>query len=349
MSFSQDQALELTSTTASDVEWKELEDIHLSFGGHLFLNWSNSLVQKEMLHVFHFWTRLGVDGFYLKNVHLFQVQVIEDIYTIFSSILSVVDPQATQRHNFADDITLDKNSKEAVSSVSVKDSSSQNKSFRRILIASRSSLKQLQHRHQYESEYLSMSSASSWIQEESEAQVLSSSLRLQEDPSFISGEKRASSSASVSKSLFDPTVISSPSLSPHSSTTRNSKTTVVRKGVHRNVYSYFHLIDTFLDLKMNTTEDLRDRVNEIFLNEPESSPWILWSLGSVTSSRLVTRIDSDLVVAASFLLFMMPGSVSILYGDEIALRPAIDGHSKKVSTYHGEGTTFFTLGFPLLG
>jgi glycosidase len=99
------------------------------------------------------------------------------------------------------------------------------------------------------------------------------------------------------------------------------------------VYSFFHLIDTFLDLKMNQTEDLRDRVNEIFLNEPESSPWILWNLGSATSSRLVTRIEPELVTAVSFLLFMMPGSISILYGDEIGLRPAVDVHSKKVRTH----------------
>jgi len=84
---------------------------------------------------------------------------------------------------------------------------------------------------------------------------------------------------------------------------------------------------------MNQTEELRDRVNEIFLNEPESHPWILWNLGSVTSSRLVTRIGHDLMTAVSFLLFMMPGSISILYGDEIGLRPAVHVDSKKVSTH----------------
>ena len=341
----------MTSTTAEeDAESKDLEDIHLSFGGHLFLNWSNPVVEKEMLDVFRFWIRLGVDGFYLKNVHLIQVRVIEDIYTILSDILTAVDPVATDsiKRNNKDSTKVSQGEQSmgfrnnndmrqasvSSSSVSVEDrvsssqtdsenQSSSDKKTRRILMASRSCLQLLQHRHQYEAEYFSVSSlsslSSSTIQQEA-VQVSSSSVDSKQEQ-----ERPLVSRASSTKSLLHSSVIwpRIPSAQPLSLT-----------GLpHRDVYSYFHLIDTFLDLKMNQTEELRDRVNEMFLNEPESHPWILWNLGSVTSSRLVTRIGHDLMTAVSFLLFMMPGSISILYGDEIGLRPAVHVDSKKVSTH----------------
>ena len=358
----------------------------------MFLNWSNPLVHKEMLDVFRFWTRLGVDGFYLKNLHLIRVDTIEDIYTILPDILSIVDPFSAGHpdRNHLDTASLDERTGQSTglsnsrklgvsSSVSVRDdasssafssafssassstSSFQEKQYRRILITSRSSLQKLQHRHQYEAEYFSLSPVSSSLSssiQEASIQVSSSSsasssteyssaqVGLQEAFMSSPGEKRVSRSVSslVSKSSLNPAVISSLS-SPVFTSSFPSHPAPGRQGSvtassalhwnkeHRDVYSYFHLIDTFLDLKMNETEDLRDRVNEVFLNEPDSRPWILWNLGSVTSSRLVTRINPELVTTASFLLFMLPGSISILYGDEIGLRSAVDEGSKKVSTH----------------
>lgn len=99
----------------------------------------------------------------------------------------------------------------------------------------------------------------------------------------------------------------------------------------RDIFSYFHLIDTFLDIRTNQTENIRDQVNEVFFNEPESHPRILWNIGSATSSRLASRVGTELSGVASFLLVMLPGSISLFYGDEIGLKDSYDSVSKRVS------------------
>ena len=101
--------------------------------------------------------------------------------------------------------------------------------------------------------------------------------------------------------------------------------------IDRDIFSYFHLVDTFLDVRKNETESIRDQVNEVFLNEPKSHPWILWNIGSATSSRLASRLGSEFSVVASFLLIMMPGSISFFYGDEIGLKDSVDPLSNRVS------------------
>jgi glycosidase len=108
------------------------------------------------------------------------------------------------------------------------------------------------------------------------------------------------------------------------STTANNASKVV------DIYTYFDLIDFQLNIDINKTETIRDQVNAIFLNAPKSFPWIHWSVGNVATSRLSTRIGSEYSVTAVFLLIMLPGTISLFYGDEIGIRDTFDPLSHKV-------------------
>ncbi|CAG2111926.1 unnamed protein product [Medioppia subpectinata] len=101
-----------------------------------------------------------------------------------------------------------------------------------------------------------------------------------------------------------------------------------------DINSYFDLIDFQLNIDTNQTETIRDQVNAIFLNSP-NTPWIHWSVGDVERSRLATRIGSQYSVTVCFLLIMLPGTISWFYGDEIALHDTYDPLSQKLmgSTY----------------
>lgn len=272
----------MTSTTARDRESKELEDIHLSFGGHLYLNWSDAHVRNEMTDVFRFWINRGVDGFFLKDVHFLQVAHLDDIYSSLFEILRVVDPSTSPLLS-----PLSKPSVHSDIKSSFFLSSQENQT--RILITSRSSLEAIVDRHALESA----------IERRQEA-----------DPS------------SLSRIFLDSDKINT--------SARTSATSSRLVLLPRDPFSYFHMIDTFLDLRMNESESIRDQLNEVFIKDATFRPWILWNVGSSTSSRLSTRIGSDFVVTAAFLLFMMPGSISIFYGDEVGLRDSFDIASKRV-------------------
>ena len=97
------------------------------------------------------------------------------------------------------------------------------------------------------------------------------------------------------------------------------------------IHSYFELIDFQLNININKTETIRDQVNAVYLNAAKSFPWILWSVGDVTTSRLATRIGNEYVLTSAFLLTMLPGTISIFYGDEIGLQDTIITSSNKVT------------------
>lgn len=99
----------------------------------------------------------------------------------------------------------------------------------------------------------------------------------------------------------------------------------------------------------NDAEKVRDKVNDFFfihatsfntatfsvsnsdLNIPQlMTPSVVWCLGDFKSSRLASRIGKNYMSAAIFLLIMLPGSVNLLYGDEIALQDSTDPSSGKV-------------------
>ncbi|XP_054713518.1 maltase A2-like [Uloborus diversus] len=59
----------------SDQNWKPP---HRTFGSHLFLNWSNPMLQLEMRDVLETWLSLGIDGFYMK--HLEDIHVANEAH-----------------------------------------------------------------------------------------------------------------------------------------------------------------------------------------------------------------------------------------------------------------------------
>lgn len=103
---------------------------------------------------------------------------------------------------------------------------------------------------------------------------------------------------------------------------------------HKSIYSYFDLVDIYLDIQLNQTENIRDQINSVYINEPLSHPWVNWNIGSTVTSRLATRLGSNITLTSMFLLFMLPGSVTIFYGDELALKNSISSASYKVRIFN---------------
>lgn len=112
-----------------------------------------------------------------------------------------------------------------------------------------------------------------------------------------------------------------------------------------NIYSYFDLIDIFLDLKLNGSEQIRDQINEIYLannlddelfkdsSSVNSNSIVLWSIGDHTRQRLANRLHLNSILVSQFILSILPDSISLFYGDEIGLRNVQNLNAEKVSLY----------------
>ncbi|KAJ0175439.1 hypothetical protein K1T71_008598 [Dendrolimus kikuchii] len=88
------------------------------------------------------------------------------------------------------------------------------------------------------------------------------------------------------------------------------------------------LIDIHLDIQ-NGIGDLKNRIVKVVAGTLWSKPhypWVLWNIGSVNSERISTRHANNTLVLTA-LEFVLPGTVSIFYGDEIGLggTPDIEG------------------------
>lgn len=98
--------------------------------------------------------------------------------------------------------------------------------------------------------------------------------------------------------------------------------------------SIFDLLDVRLNVKVNGTLEVAEQVSNIasWTSSSTSSrlPWITWHIGGVETSRLATRLHRKYTLGSIFLLMMLPGSVSIFYGDEIGLEDSFDIFSQKV-------------------
>ena len=274
----------------------DLQEIHLSFGGHLFLNWSSPAVRERMLDAFRFWLRLGVDGFYLRNVHNMQFQSPEDVFEVLNELHHIMrdEEERTKRKSSPQKRTEESGDQRT------QDAAEGTMAEKRILIASRSSLL-----------------------------TLAGKLGKGKEKNYFSPLK-----SNFGQRLFEVShtrivVTEAGRSGPRGSAHQDARHS--DRIVDRDLFSYFHLIDTFLDIRLNQTENVRDQVNEVFLNQPKSHPWILWNMGSATSSRLVSRVGSEFSAVASFLLIMMPGSISLFYGDEIGLKDSCDSLSNRVS------------------
>lgn len=159
------------------------------------------------------------------------------------------------------------------------------------------------------------------------------------DP-YLSRIKRHRKSSSTQPEVLDLTPAMNHHVMPlnttHNRTDKTNGTTTTTQNnftviKQQQLYSFFDLIHFELKVARNETDNIRDQVNYVFLNRPADFPMIMWSVGSVHRSRLATRYGSQWVLASAFLLTMMPGTVSMFYGDEIGLQDVYDIYTQNVS------------------
>lgn len=242
----------------------------------------------KMFEVFKFWLNLGVDGFYLKNLHQMQVKSVYTISHILDDLLDILTlNQLYNDYDYGDSASSDednyneKNEKKfyakrqvinsspsvssssstssirsvdetppslklklesnsnlqnlqvnIVKSISTSDDKINKRLGKRILIANRGSIESLTHRKriEIESELFKPSHFANFSDSGSERNV-----HFTPSSSYLSQGTTA-------------TVTS----------TAATETTSIQS---IDFFSYFHLIDTFLDIRMNETENIRDQVS----------------------------------------------------------------------------------------
>ncbi|XP_058452056.1 neutral and basic amino acid transport protein rBAT-like [Malaya genurostris] len=103
-----------------------------------------------------------------------------------------------------------------------------------------------------------------------------------------------------------------------------------------NVLNQVDLIDVLLDVT-NGTETIAYSVNNAIgekLRKGVEHPWIHWSMGGVTERRLSAGLSPNATLAATLMQLLLPGTVSIFYGDEISLEEAHDPSGEHIETQH---------------
>lgn len=92
-------------------------------------------------------------------------------------------------------------------------------------------------------------------------------------------------------------------------------------GTNRDVLlSRVDLIDIHLNLE-NGINGLKERIDKVITGTLWSKPhypWVHWNIGNINSERISTKHINN-TLALSALEFILPGTVSIFYGDEIGL------------------------------
>lgn len=96
------------------------------------------------------------------------------------------------------------------------------------------------------------------------------------------------------------------------------------------------LVDVFVDIKNGSqymAEQVKHVINSPILS-PSTGPWIQWSLGGVAERRLSKEMSQNASLAATIAQLMLPGTVNLFYGDEIALQEsgnalALDGQDTR--------------------
>lgn len=102
----------------------------------------------------------------------------------------------------------------------------------------------------------------------------------------------------------------------------NYETVLKAKGsVLNNLMYKINLLEVTLDVG-NGTKSIKQQINNIVegpLWQKPGLPWVLWNVGNVDSSRLVTKVAKNNTLSALLLNLMLPGTPSVFYGDEIGL------------------------------
>ncbi|XP_053692739.1 neutral and basic amino acid transport protein rBAT-like [Sabethes cyaneus] len=111
----------------------------------------------------------------------------------------------------------------------------------------------------------------------------------------------------------------------------------VPDSIASQVLSQVDLIDVLLDVAKGA-EVIASTVKDVMSDEKVMKgvehPWVHWSLGGVSERRLSSGLNPNATLAATLMQLMLPGTVSIFYGDEIALEEASDPNGEHVETKH---------------
>lgn len=316
------------------------EDVHLNIGGHLFLNYSHPFIRAQLIRTMRFWLNEGVDGFYLTRLHEIQFNQENPEH-----LIQLLGTLKRQLHLAAKKSTISlENDAEADVDLSEPPTDRPAK----VLIASKESLDHLHRR-------LKRTLVDFWTQDARINESRASFRNLY--PTSIS-RSASTNNATADHGQFNGRAnqstqsINSPNLDNGRKLTFNQfishyfqsrrpfgdrQNAGDRPGSYFNVYSYFDLVDTFLDLRLNGSEQIRDQINEVYLanglddDSVHSSSIVLWSIGDHQRQRLANRLHLNSVLIAQFVLTMLPGSISIFYGDEIGLRNVETLNTAKVS------------------
>lgn len=96
-----------------------------------------------------------------------------------------------------------------------------------------------------------------------------------------------------------------------------------------------------IDIKLNIgygANAVHEQINALengTLFSKSGMPWIHWSLGNVESRRLANILhNGNATLGATLLQLMLPGTVSIFYGDEIGLQEIMDDRNETYDIKH---------------
>jgi glycosidase len=124
------------------------------------------------------------------------------------------------------------------------------------------------------------------------------------------------------------------STSPTSASTSPPHSSTGDESAMHSLHSLFDLLDTCLQLRTGQSESVREQVNELFLDAEltgshrVSRSQALWSVGSHRTVRISERFPFTSTGLPLFVQTMLPGAISIFYGDEIAQKEPTDSHSQ---------------------
>lgn len=318
--------------------------------GIRWLNWTHQPVVNEMLKVADFWLQY-VDGIYLKNLELIHTAQSQRTngqldYSVDSinreKILLNFLQQLRRLADNHERIYAQQRKLSSVVNVPKKILICSSRLLSPILLSNGNAIKrrrQTSTSRNFDSKRLQRQTRSISLAQEQRPHsplLLQHEYRPEFDELDLNDlEDVREISADSHKMLPASVLINSNSASNNSSFLSGQRNKSRLKGksptIRASLYHYFDLVHFQLKLQPNRIDTIRDQVNFVFLNRPADFPAIMWTIGGVSRSRLANQLGPQYTMASLFLLAMMPGTISIFYGDEIGLENVYDSSNNNVS------------------
>lgn len=100
--------------------------------------------------------------------------------------------------------------------------------------------------------------------------------------------------------------------------------------------AHVDLIDVYLNVSMGASHiaaEIKSTLDGALM--PNANvPYVHWSLGGVSERRIASGLPANASLAGTLMELMLPGTVSIFYGDEVALQEAHDPFDEHADTKH---------------